>query len=169
MAIVGVEVEEGLEEEAGGGTAIGGSPELAGGLEAGAVLFVEEGGVKVGDETAEDLVTAEGADAFDLFDREGVAVGADMHVNKQRRWGVCRGTLARFLGQPLLVCKIQPLRLVPISATDCNHTHLVSFLVTCVRRCQAIVTHGMAGFCSRSSLVDVSAGRRTLAGLRLCR
>ena len=37
MAIVGVEVEEGLEEEAGGGTAIGGSPERAGGFEEGAV------------------------------------------------------------------------------------------------------------------------------------
>ena len=75
MAIIGVEMEEGLEEEAGSDTAVGGAPKLAGGFEAAAVLFVKEGGLEVSDEAAENFVFAEGADAFDFVDGEGVAVG----------------------------------------------------------------------------------------------
>ena len=75
MVIGGVEVEKGLEIEAGGDAAVRGATELAGGFEAGAVLFVEGFGEKVGDEAAEDVVAAEGADGFDFVDGEGVAVG----------------------------------------------------------------------------------------------
>ena len=70
VAIGGVEVEEGLEIEAGGGAAAGRAAKLAGGLKAGAVLLVEGFGDLVGDEAAEDVVAAEGADGFDFVDRE---------------------------------------------------------------------------------------------------